>query len=102
MDAVYLLSIDDRVHGSVNVKQQAVFSSIPSQGRVCRESTGDVVMHDDGHAEHGRCLGSVQHTLTGRGRSIQIVTLDLTRLGLGFVDSFSHEEESIAPPHKRL
>ena len=102
MDAVNLLSIDDGVHGSMYVKQQAVFSSIPSQGRVGRESTGDVVMHYDGHAKHLRGLGSVQHALARPGSGIQVVTLDLTCLGLGFVDSFSHEEESIAPPHKRL
>ncbi len=102
MDAVNLLSIDDGVHGSMYVKQQAVFSSIPSQGRVGRESTGDVVMHYDGHAKHLSGLGSVQHALARPGSGIQVVTLDLTCLGLGFVDSFCHEEESIAPPHKRL
>ena len=83
MDAVNLLSIDDGVHGSMYVKQQAVFSSIPSQGRVGRESTGDVVMHYDGHAKHLRGLGSVQHALARPGSGIQVVTLDLTCLGLG-------------------
>ncbi len=90
MDAVNLLSIDDGVHGSMYVKQQAVFSSIPSQGRVgCsiiqgvgRESTGDVVMHYDGHAKHLSGLGSVQHALARPGSGIQVVTLDLTCLGL--------------------
>ena len=96
VDTVDLLSIDDGVHGSVNVKQKTVFPTVPSQGSVGRESAGDVVMHDDGHAKMLGGLCSVQHALARAGRGIQVVTFDLARLGLGFVERFGHEQESIS------
>ena len=102
VNPVDLLSIDDSVHGSVNVEQKTVFPTVPSQGSVCRESAGDVVMHDDGHAKMLGGLCSVQHALARAGRGIQVVTFDLARLGLGFVERFGHEQESITPPHERL
>ena len=78
VDTVDLLSIDDGVHGSVNVKQKTVFPTVPSQGSVGRESAGDVVMHDDGHAKMLGGLCSVQHALARAGRGIvQLVALYL-------------------------
>ena len=56
---------------AMNVKKQSMFPSIPRQGRVRCEATGNVVVH--------------------------VVALDLARLGLGFVERFGNEQESIAP-----
>ena len=50
MDTVKLLSIDHGMHCPVDVEKQPVLASIPGEGSVGREPTGDVVVHDDGYA----------------------------------------------------
>lgn len=97
-----LLSIYNGMHGAVDVKKQTMFPSVPGQRCVRRESTSDVVVHDDRYSKHLGCLCTVEHPFAGSSSSVQVVSLHLASLSLCLVDGLGYEQEPVSPPHERL
>jgi hypothetical protein len=102
VDAVVLLPVDYRVHCPVNVQQHTVVATPVSQRRVSGKTTGQEVMHDDGHVELFRILGPLQHFFAGGSGHVQVVTFNLTSFCLGLVDGICYEQKAIAPALERL
>ena len=75
---------------------------VPGERGVCREPTSDVVMHDDRHAKHLSGFSTVEHSFTGASSSVEVMTFDFSRLGLGLVNSLCHEQETVSPSHEGL
>ena len=77
---------------------ESICSSAKQPNRYVRgESARNVVVHDNGYAEHLRGLRSEEHGFTGTRSGIKVMAFDLTGLGLSFVDGLSYEQESITP-----
>ena len=76
----------------------SICSSAKQTNRCVRsESARNVVVHDNGYAEHLRGLRSEEHGFTGTRSGIKVMAFDLTGLGLSFVDGLGYEQESITP-----
>ena len=76
----------------------SICSSAKETNRCVRsESARNVVVHDNGYAEHLRGLRSEEHGFTGTRSGIKVMAFDLTGLGLSFVDGLGYEQESITP-----
>lgn len=54
-------------------------------------------MHDDGLFEFFSVLSPLQHLFASRSGDVEVVTFDFTCFCLSLVDSFSYEQEAIAP-----
>ena len=72
-----LLSIYNGMHGAVDVKKQTMFPSVPGQRCVRRESTSDVVVHDDRYSK----LREVQPTTQTLVHGSAIVLRGESQLG---------------------
>ena len=72
------------------------------RGGVGGKTTGQEVVHDDGHFEFFGVLGPLQHFFAGGSGHVQVVTLDFTGFSLRLMDSIRYEQEAIAPPLERL
>ena len=76
----------------------SICSSAKQTNRCVRsESARNVVVHDNGYAEHLRGLRSEEHGFTGTRSGIKVMAFDLNGLGLSFVDGLGYEQESITP-----
>ena len=82
---------DDHVEDLWDV--ESICSSAKQTNRGVRgESARNVVVHDNGYAEHLRGLRSEEHGFTGTRSGIKVMAFDLTGLGLGFVNGLGYEQ----------
>ena len=102
MDTVVRVTVEHRVHGTVDVQEHAVVATPLGQAGVGAEAAGDVVVHDDGRADLLGVLGTLEHLVRGRRGDVQVVTLTLAGLALGLVDRVHDEIEALTPAHEGL
>jgi hypothetical protein len=102
VNTVILLTVDYRVHRPVDVQQHTVVTTPVRQGGVGGETSGQEVMHDDGHFEFFSVLGPLDHFFAGGSGHVQVVTLNFAGFCLSLVDGIGHKQEAIAPPLEGL
>ena len=79
------------------IEMQPSTLQLPRPSKAYGESARNVVVPDNGYAEHLRGLRSEEHGFTGTRSDIKVMAFDLTGLGLSFVDGLGYEQESITP-----
>jgi hypothetical protein len=85
VDTVLGMTVDDGVHGAVDVQQHAVLAAPVGQAGVGGEATGQEVVHHDRRADFLGELGALVHLFRRGGGDVQVVTLALAGLLLGLL-----------------
>src|SRR6056300_727439 len=102
MNPVLWMTINYRVHCSVNVQQHPVISAPIRQSSIGCESTGQEVMHDNRLSELFSKLGALVHFLRRSCCHIEVMTFAFSGFLLSFLNGFGTELEAIPPPHEGL
>ena len=99
--AVVLLACVRGVPGPMQMQDHAVLPA-PFRHRLDRRIADDKVDHDDDAAELLGELRPLVHVFHGRAGHVEVMALDLARLGDGLVDALHAIEEAVTPMHERL